>query len=188
MLEFHAQRSPSPCVAAALYVAETRAREKTCKINALRMQMRFSRSAPEASLLGAVAGRLAIGMSPLRSFRFARLAGKCDRRRWPATEARTLPINSPEADGRAGASDRRYRLSPRRASSPTYSPRQTARSDRSDYRLQGADDSVIAPSHAPRFSRATSKSNVWACSALQAVRGPRRRLLCPNPNEAPDPQ
>jgi Phosphoglycerate kinase len=85
-----------------------------------------------------------------------------------------LPINSPEADGRAGASDRRYRLSPRRASSPTYSPRQTARSDRSDYRLQGADDSVIAPSHAPRFSRATSKSNVWACSALQAVRGPRR--------------
>src|SRR5450432_781236 len=81
-------------------LAETRAREKTCKINALRMQMRFSRSAPEASLLGAVAGRLAIGMSPLRSFRFARLAGKCDRRRWPATEARTLPINSPEADGR----------------------------------------------------------------------------------------
>jgi hypothetical protein len=45
-------------------VAETRAREKTRKINALRMQMRFGRFAPEASVLGSVAGALAIGMSP----------------------------------------------------------------------------------------------------------------------------
>lgn len=48
-------RAGSALAGSAPLVAETRAREKTRKINALRMQMRFGRSAPEASVLGAVA-------------------------------------------------------------------------------------------------------------------------------------